>query len=608
MSNPLEEYGLIADGETAALVHRSGSIDWLCWPRFDSDACFAALVGTAQNGYWKLAPAEAAGGSRRYVANTLVLETEFTTGSGAVQLIDFMPIRTKTPALVRIVKGLRGRVTMRSNLNLCFDYGSARPWLEVHGQQATARIGPDLVVLHSPLELQQNGSEVVCEFEVSESEERAFGLLYGSSFGAEPPPLDPAAALSETLEHWREWIGRFDRETDWPDAVRRSLITLKAMVFSPTGGIIAAPTSSLPERSGSGANWDYRYCWIRDAAFTLVALVDAGYRSEATNWRNWMLRAVAGEPEKMRILYRVDGSRRLEEWEAEWLPGYRWTPPVRVGNAAAAQRQLDIFGELLDSIYIGAQHGIERSNQEDEVLEGVVKHVEAVWRLPDHGLWESRGEPRHFVYSKASAWVAIDRYIRHRESFGGLSDAGLQRMRSLRTEMHEEICHEGYVSGLGHFVEYFGSETLDASLLLLPLLGFLPVEDERIAGTIRAIEKELVIDGLVHRKKPQPHNPDGAFLACSCWLADCQWMQGRREAARKTFERVLAISNDLGLLAEEYDARAKRFTGNFPQALSHLAVVRTALRLSGGVTERGSVQSELSVSHGPSGMAASDRK
>lgn len=595
MSNPIEEYGLIADGETAALVHRSGSIDWLCLPRFDSDACFAALVGTAQNGSWKLAPIEPAGMSRRYAGNTLVLETEFTTSSGAVQLTDFMPMRDRASAMIRIVKGLRGRVAMRSSMDLCFDYGSARPWLEFHGNRAVARIGPDLVVLHSPIELQQNGSEIACEFVINESEEHAFTLIYGSSFAPEPPAPDAATALSETLEHWREWIGRFDKETEWPDAVRRSLITLKAMIFRPTGGMIAAPTTSLPERSGSGANWDYRYCWIRDAAFTLVALVDAGYRSEATEWRNWMLRAVAGEPDKMRILYRVDGSRRLEEWEPDWLPGYRWTPPVRVGNAAASQRQLDIFGELLDSIYIGAQHGIERSSQEDEILEGVVKHVEAVWRLPDKGLWESRGEPRHFVYSKVSAWVAIDRYIRHRESLGIRADVSLRRMRRLEKEMHQEICHEGFVSGLGHFVEYYGSETLDASLLLLPLLGFLPVDDDRIVGTILAIENELVVDGLVHRKKPQPHSPEGAFMACSCWLADCQWMQGRRGAARKTFERVLAVRNDLGLLAEEYDVRAKRFTGNFPQALSHLAVVRTALRLSGAVTERGSVHLDLSI-------------
>lgn len=595
MSNPIEEYGLIGDGETAALVHQSGSIDWLCLPRFDSDACFAALLGTAENGFWKLAPVSPARTSRHYAKDTLVLEMEFETSSGAVRLTDFMPIRDKNPALIRIVRGLRGRVMMRSEMNLCFDYGSAHPWLEVHGDRAIARVGPDLAVLYSPLKLHRDGPTVVCEFDLSASEERAFALIYGCSSAPEPPAVDAAPALSKTLQHWREWIGRFQKQTDWPDPVRRSLITLKAMIYRPTGGMIAAPTTSLPERSGSAYNWDYRYCWIRDAAFNLIALVDAGYQPEATQWRNWMLRAVAGDPEKMRIAYRVDGSRRLEEWVADWLAGYRWIAPVRVGNAAASQRQLDIFGELLDSIHIGAQTGIERSSQEEELLEGVVKHVEAVWRLPDNGLWELRGQPRHFVYSKVSAWVAIDRYIRHREAYGPHADANLGRMRRLRKTMHDEICQEGYVAGLGHFVEYFGGESLDASLLLLPLLGFLPIEDERIARTIDAIEKHLVVDGLVHRKKPQQQNPEGAFLACSCWLADCQLMQGRREAARKTFERVLAVSNDLGLFAEEYDVNAKRFTGNFPQALSHVAVVRTALRFSGAVSERGSGRPNLSA-------------
>lgn len=594
MSNPIEEYGLIGDGQTAALVHQSGSIDWLCLPRFDSDACFAALLGTADNGCWKLAPVDSARTSRRYAADTLILETEFETGSGAVRLTDFMPIGRKHPALIRMVRGLRGRVAMRGEMNLCFDYGSVRPWLEVSERRAVAHVGPDLIVLHSPCELHKEGNRVVCEFDLGDSEERSFTFLYGSSQEGDPSPVDGGEALRVTLEYWREWIGRFEKETDWPDVVRRSLITVNGMIYRPTGGMIAAPTTSLPERSGNASNWDYRYCWIRDAAFSLIALVDAGYQSEATKWRNWLVRAVAGDPGKIRILYRIDGSRRLEEWVADWLPGYRWIPPVRIGNAAASQRQLDIFGELLDSVYIGVQAGIERTAQEDELLDGIVKHVESVWRLPDNGLWESRGQPRHFVYSKVSAWVAIDRYIRYREAHEARASADLDRTRALRQEIHDEICHEGYISGLGHFVDYFGSESLDASLLLLPLLGFLPVEDERIAGTIDAIEKHLVVDGLVHRKMPQPHNPEGAFLACSCWLADCQLMQGRREAARKTFERVLAVRNDLGLLAEEYDVDAKRFTGNFPQTLSHVAVLRTALRFAGVVTERGGGISDAS--------------
>jgi GH15 family glucan-1,4-alpha-glucosidase len=587
MSNLIEEYGLIGDGQTAALVHLSGSIDWLCWPRFDSDACFAALLGTAENGYWRIAPVEPARISRRYAEDTLVLETEFETASGAARLTDFMTVHNGSSTLVRIVRGLRGRVTLASRMHLRFDYGSTLPWLDVQSRRTVARVGPDLVVLHSQLDLHDENSTVVCQFEVEESEERAFTLAYGSSSEPVPGPIAAAAVCSDVQGQWRQWIGRFDIQTEWPEVVRRSLITLRAMIYRRTGGIIAAPTTSLPERPGGDFNWDYRLCWIRDAAFALIALIDAGYHAEATEWRDWLLRAVAGEPRKMRIMYRVDGSRRLEEWTADWLPGHRWTPPVRIGNAAASQRQLDIFGELIDSIYIASKAGIQRSDQEEALIEAVVNHVEQVWRLPDQGLWESRGPPRHFVYSKVSCWVAIDRYVRYRETFCGADDARVSQMAKLRDEMHGEICREGYDLGLGRFVDYYGGLALDASLLLLPLLGFLPVDDERISRTIEAIERELVVDSLVHRKEPSQSPPEGAFLACSCWLADCQLMQGRRDAARQTIERVLAVSNDLGLLAEEYDLETRRFAGNFPQALSHLALVRTALRFSGVVTERG---------------------
>jgi GH15 family glucan-1,4-alpha-glucosidase len=446
-----------------------------------------------------------------------------------------------------------------------------------------------LVVLYAPAALRHERSALVCDVEVREHDQHTFTLLYGSSFGPEPPPLDAARALSDVREYWREWIARFDKPTEWPAAVRRSLITLKAMIYRPTGGMIAAPTTSLAERTGTDFNWDYRYCWVRDASFTLIALIEAGYVSEAKQWRDWLLRAVADEPEKMRIMYRLDGSRRLEEWVPNWLPGYHWSDPVRIGNAAASQRQLDIFGELMDSISISAKAGIQRLEQERRLIDGIVEHVESVWRLPDHGLWELRGKPRHYVYSKVSAWVAIDRYVRHRQHEGSQDRAKLQRMSQLRQEMHDEICREGYDRGLGTFVEYYGAETLDASLLLLPLIGFLPVGDERISRTIDAIERELGMDGLIHRRHPQHQIPQGAFLACNCWLADCRLMQGQREAARKIFERVLAVANDLGLLAEEYDVRAKHLAGNFPQALSHLAVVRTALRFSGRITERGEV-------------------
>ena len=589
MSNQIEEYGLIGNGETAALVHRSGSIDWLCLPRFDSDACFAALLGTAENGCWKLSPVEPARISRSYLENTLLLQTDFETATGAIRVIDFMTARENNPALIRMVQGLRGCVRVRSEMRLCFDYGSARPWLEVGGEQALARVGPDLAVLYAPVDLRRERSAVVCDLDVHEHEQCAFTLLYGSSLAHAPPPLDAAKALTEVSDYWLKWIARFDRPTEWPAAVRRSLITLKAMIYRPSGGMIAAPTTSLPERSGTDFNWDYRFCWVRDASFTLIALIDAGYLSEAKQWRDWLLRAVAGEPEKMRIMYRLDGSRRLEEWVPNWLPGYRWSDPVRIGNAAASQRQLDIFGELMDSITIAEKAGIQGLEQENRLIDGIVQHVESVWRLPDHGLWELRGKPRHYVYSKVSAWVAIDRYVRHRQGEGSQGDAKLSRMIQLRQEMHDEICREGYDRSLGTFVEYYGAETLDASLLLLPLVGFLPVDDERISRTIDAVERELGADGLIHRRRPPHQMLQGAFLACNCWLADCRMMQGRREAARKSFERVLAVANDLGLLAEEYDVRAKRLAGNFPQALSHLAVVRTALRFSDRITERGEV-------------------
>lgn len=587
MSNRIEEYGLIGDGETAALVHRNGSIDWLCWPRFDSDACFAALLGMAENGCWKLGPVGPARSSRSYLQDTLVLQTEFETDSGAFSLTDFMPIRKGNPALIRIVRGLRGSVQARSEVTLRFDYGSVQPWIEVAGARASARIGPDLAVLYAPADLRRTKSALVCDLELHEGDELAFTLIYGSSFEPEPPPLDPAEALSKVQEYWHNWIAGFHSQTEWPAAIRRSLITLKAMIYRPTGGMISAATTSLPERSGSDFNWDYRYCWIRDASFTLIALVDAGYLSEAREWRDWLLRAVAGEPDKMRIMYRVDGSRRLEEWTASWLLGFRWASPVRIGNSAASQRQLDIFGELMDSVYISARAGIERTEQEERVIEGVVQHVETVWRLPDHGLWESRGKPRHYVYSKVSAWVAIDRYVRHRQDDDSADQEKLHRMKKLRQEIHDEVCREGYDSDLGTFVEYYGAESLDASLLLLPLVGFLPVSDDRISRTIDVIERELTEDGLVHRKPQHQQNAQGAFLACNCWLADCLIMQGRRKDARKSFERVLAAANDLGLLSEEYDVRAKRLAGNFPQTLSHLALVRTALRFSGRITERG---------------------
>jgi GH15 family glucan-1,4-alpha-glucosidase len=587
MARLIEDYGLIGDGETAALVSKEGSIDWLCWPRFDSDACFAALLGTAENGSWKIAACDPHQTTRRYQPDTLVLETDQITDDGAIRIIDFMPIRDGASILVRSVTGLAGRVRIGSQLNLQFDYGSMPPWIEIEGRTAIARVGPDVVTFQSPTHLEVHGCAVVSEMEVREGDELHFILSYQSYPDCRKLQLDPGKLIDTTRRYWHDWINRFDRRTDWPEAVRRSLITLKALIYRPSGGIIAAPTTSLPEAPGQEMNWDYRYCWLRDATFTLAALLNAGFHEEAVAWRDWLLRAVAGAPEKMRIMYRLDGMRRLEEWVPHWLPGFRWSPPVRVGNAAAQQLQLDVFGEVLDTLHLAARGGIKPSEQALKLQDAIVQHVAAIWRLPDHGLWESRGKPRHYVYSKVSAWVAIDRYVSGKTTAGRLDHAASARMQALRALMHQEICREGFDQGLGTFVSHYGSQSLDASLLLLPMVGFLPAGDERVTRTIAAIERDLVEDGLVRRRRSHGERQEGAFLACSCWLAECQNLQGRHQDARATFERLLAVRNDLGLLAEEYDNRAHHLAGNFPQALSHLALVQTALALCGPIEGRG---------------------
>lgn len=592
MSKRIEDYGLIGDGETAALVAGDGSVDWLCWPRFDSDACFAALLGREEHGCWQLHPCGAAQVQRRYQADTLVLETDFHTEDGAVRVTDFMPIRDGASVLVRLVIGLSGTVRFRTTLNLRFDFGSLSPWVERQGKRALARVGPDLVVLHAPVPLGGSDQVIEAEFEVSAGDERPFALMYGASAEPAPANIDVHAALTRTQTYWRDWIGRFERPTPWSEAVRRSLLTLKALIYQPTGGIVAAPTTSLPEAPAGALNWDYRFSWLRDSTFTLSALLNAGFEQEAEAWRDWLLRAVAGDPDKMRIMYRIDGSRRLEEWIVPWLPGYRWAAPVRVGNAAAGQRQLDIYGEVLDTLHLAAKAGMERPEHGLKVEDAIVRHVAAIWRDPDQGLWEARGEPRHYVYSKVMCWVAVDRFVDSRAKMAKTDPKMLARMANLRDSMHAEICRDGYDAGLRTFVNYFGGQELDASLLLLPLVGFLPVDDERIARTIEAIERDLVEEGLVRRKQARGTNPEGAFLACSCWLADCQLMQGRREAAHNTFERVLSVRNDLGLLAEEYNVPGRHLAGNFPQALSHLALVQTALHLSGSVLRRGGIEGD----------------
>lgn len=586
MARLVEDYGLIGDGKTAALVSRNGSIDWLCWPRFDSDACFAALLGTEDHGRWLIEPVQDARRTRQYQTDTLILETEFETGHGAVRLTDFMPVGDDFSAIVRLVTGLHGTTKMRMVLNLRFDYGSLPPWLHCCEDGFDAYVGPDRVVLRSPVPIASHIDRVEAKFNVAEGETFAFVLAYGDWSAGAPAPIDAKKALVNTQNYWREWIGGFEKTTDWPEAVRRSLLTLKAMIYRPTGGIVAAPTTSLPEAPGGEMNWDYRYSWVRDATFTLAALLSAGFEEEAADWRDWLLRAVAGLPDKMRIMYRVDGSRRLEEWQVPWLPGFRWASPVRIGNAASRQRQLDIYGELIDTLHLAAKAGLERSEQGLEIEEAIVLHVETIWQEPDQGMWESRAKPRHYVYSKVLAWVAVDRFVAGRATTKHAGRTLLTRMTVLRDRIHAQVCSEGYDEGLRTFVAYYGSRELDASLLLLPLVGFLPIEDERIASTITAIERDLVSDGLVRRWRPHYKDPEGAFLACTCWLAECQIMQGRRDAARQTFERLLSVRNDLGLLSEEYDVEAGRLAGNFPQALSHLALVQTALSLCGPTMRR----------------------
>ncbi|MGI4795737.1 MAG: glycoside hydrolase family 15 protein [Janthinobacterium lividum] len=593
MSSPIEDYALIGDGETAALVNRSGSVDWLCWPRFDDDACFAALLGTSEHGRWIITPHDAVTTtSRRYQSDTLIVETDFETANGAVRLIDFMPQRQTFSSLVRIIVGLRGSMAMCSELRLRFDYGSLPPWCEATESGIVARVGPDMVVLRAPVPVDVQQHCQMASFTVAEGERLAFVLSYGPASQAVPGPIDAEQALSATQAYWREWIGRFDdSKTKWPAEVRRSLITLKAMIHRPSGGLVAAPTTSLPEAPGGDMNWDYRYCWLRDATFTMGALLNAGYHEEAKNWRDWLLRAIAGSPGRMRIMYRVDGARHLSEWAVDTLPGYQYANPVRIGNAASTQHQIDVFGEVLDCLSLARAGGLEISDQEKVAQARIVEHLEKVWNTEGSGVWESRAEPRQYTYSKAMAWVGVDRVLRFLQSDEGRADADLamvERLTALRQTIHDEVCREGWNEGLGTFTQYYGGQEIDASLLLLPLVGFLPAGDPRMAATIETIRRELTENGLVRRMKAKPgKTEEGAFLACSCWMADCLSLQGRHEEARVQFERVLAVANDLGLLSEEYNVPAKHLAGNFPQALTHLAVVNTALGLSGPVLHRG---------------------
>jgi GH15 family glucan-1,4-alpha-glucosidase len=586
LSSKIEDYGLIGDCETAALVGRDGSIDWLCWPAFDSDACFAALLGTDKHGRWRIAPAaDVLKSSRRYRDNTLILETRFETADGVVALIDFMPPRGNASDVVRLVQGISGRVKMRMDLVIRFGFGIDIPWVKrtEDGTALLAICGPDMTVLRTPVETRGEDLTTVAEFEVSEGQTVPFVLTYGPSHLPVPAPIDPLLALQETEDFWTEWCSRCTYQGERRELVMRSLITLKALTYGPTGGIVAAPTTSLPEKLGGQRNWDYRFCWLRDATFTLLALMNSGYTEEAWAWQNWLLRAAAGYPANMQIMYGIMGQRRLLEWEADWLPGYEGARPVRVGNAAHAQLQLDVYGELIDAFYQSRVAGLEPDKDNWELGRAVIEHLEEIWDQPDHGIWERRGDARHYVFSKVMTWVAFDRGIKSAQRFG--FDAPLERWASLRDAICSEVCEKGFDREQNAFVESYGSQVLDASILLLPAVGFLPASDPRVRGTIAAIERHMMRDGFVLRHDPREVTDEiqpieGAFLACSLWLADAWVLAGEIEKAQALFDRVVGVANDLGLLAEEYDSGVGRQTGNFPQALTHIALINTAHNLS----------------------------
>ncbi|HEY6994500.1 MAG TPA: glycoside hydrolase family 15 protein [Xanthobacteraceae bacterium] len=581
----LEDYALIGDCETAALVARDGSIDWLCWPRFDGGACFAALLGTPEHGRWQIASADPkARITRRYRDDTLILETDFETGDGAVTLIDFMPPRGQASDVVRIVLGRRGQLAMHCELVLRFDYGGVVPWVtRLTDGTLRAIAGPDMTVLRTPVELVGEDLKTVGRFVVSEGETVPFVLTYGPSHRGPPKPIDPMAALRDTERFWRKWASRCRETGEWSALVRRSLITLKALTYRPTGGIVAAPTTSLPEQLGGSRNWDYRFCWLRDATFTLLSLMNAGFYEAARDWYQWLLRAVAGSPSQLQIMYGIAGERRLTELELPWLPGYQGARPVRIGNAASDQLQLDIYGEMMDALYQGRRGGLHPSGSGPGLLHAILDHLAEIWREPDDGIWEVRGERQHFTYSKVMAWVAFDRAVKLAEHFG--VDGPVARWKALRQEIHEEVCREAFNPGVGAFTQHYGSATLDASVLLLPLVGFLPASDPRVRSTVAAIERDLMVDGFVMRYDTRSGKDglppgEGAFLACSFWFADNLLLLGRAREARRLFKRLSGLCNDVGLLAEEYDPRAKRLVGNFPQALSHIALVNTAHNLA----------------------------
>ena len=583
MSTPIEDYGLIGDLQTAALVSRTGAIDWLCLPRFDSGAVFAALLGDAENGHWTLQPAgEFRTPERRYSDDTLVLETTFETSSGSARLIDFMPPRETKPDVVRIVEGLSGRVEMRMELIIRFDYGSIVPWVRNLDGTLVAIAGPEAVSLKTPVRLEGRDMHTYASFSVAAGDRVPFVLTWFPSHEVSPAPVDAEQALEDTTSYWEEWASRCTHTGEWHDAIHRSVLTLKALTYAPTGGVVAAPTTSLPEAIGGVRNWDYRYCWLRDATLTLLALVRSGYIEEARAWRDWLLRAVAGKPDDLQIMYGVAGERRLTEFELPWLSGYEGSQPVRIGNSASGQLQLDVHGEVIDAFTTARQHGLEASDAAWALAGRTLDWLESNWSEPDEGIWEVRGPRRHFTHSKVMAWVAFDRAVTTLETWN--REGPIDRYRRVRDEIRRSVLENAFDADRNTFVQSYGSDRLDASLLLIPLVGFLRARDPRMVGTVAAIERELLRDGFVERYRADVENVgvdglppgEGVFLPCSFWLAAVLVRQGRKKDGLALFERLLSLRNDLGLVSEEYDPEGKRLVGNFPQAFTHLALVETA--------------------------------
>jgi GH15 family glucan-1,4-alpha-glucosidase len=581
----IADYALIGDFETAALVSRDGSIDWLCWPRFDSDACFAALLGSADNGRWRIAPkADDFRVTRKYRDDTLILETRFETDDGVATLTDFMPVRNNTSDLVRIVTGVSGRVTMCMEMVLRFGYGAIVPWVSrLPDRTLRAIAGPDMVLLRTPIEMHGENFKTVAEFTVAPGESVPFTLVYAGSHLQPPEPSDPRQSLEDTKEYWCDWSSKIQRCGPHEAIVKRSLITLKALTYAPTGGIVAAPTTSLPEWLGGVRNWDYRYCWLRDATLALLAFMNGGYFSEAKAWREWLLRAVAGRPEQAQIMYGIAGERRLVEWEVPWLKGFRGSAPVRIGNDAHGQLQLDVYGEVMDALHQARRGGLDKHDEGWAVQIAFLQHLEKVWTEPDESIWEVRSDRQHFTYSKVMAWVAFDRAIKSAEQFH--FNGPVEHWKKLRTRIHADVCRKGYDAEQRSFVRSYGSTELDASLLLLATVGFLPPHDPRIKSTIAAIERRLMVDGLVRRydtARAEDGLPpgEGVFLACSFWMVDAYVMLGRLDDAHALFKRLVGLANDVGLLSEEYDPASGQLLGNFPQAFSHVALVNSAFNLT----------------------------